>query len=345
MRKFNKKQRLYLYQFCADMINAELPLYDALQKLRQEGSKLLGKSFAKSLDELTLRMAKTTSISMVFEGSVPNAELSVIDAAERSGSLADGFITLVNVINYNSELRKKLLGAVTFPIIMIILSLIVIAGYAIKVFPAFESVVPVTKWPGVSQALYNFGTALSQGLWIYILAGVVSLVIAIRMMLGSVTGKIRNSYLDRIMPFSTYKQLNASVFINNLALMLKNGIPLNDGLSIISLNSNRWLRSHIDNMQKKMATGVNYGEALNTGLLGTEVLLNVSLYAALPSFNEVLGAVSNKSREHIREYMGKLSGMLKALSTLILGGCVIWVFAALFALSDKLASMGASGSF
>ncbi|MBA8059171.1 MULTISPECIES: hypothetical protein [unclassified Citrobacter] len=28
-----------------------------------------------------------------------------------------------------------------------------------------------------------------------------------------------------------------------------------------------------------------------------------------------------------------------------LGGCVIWVFAALFALSDKLAAMGASGSF
>ena len=61
--------------------------------------------------------------------------------------------------------------------------------------------------------------------------------------------------------------------------------------------------------------------------------------------NEVLLAVSNKSREHIREYINKLSGLLKALSTLILGGCVIWVFAALFSLSDKLAAMGASGSF
>lgn len=163
--------------------------------------------------------------------------------------------------------------------------------------------------------------------------------------MGKMTGNIRNQFLDRIMPFSTYKQLTASIFLNNLALMLKNGIPLNDALSIISLNSSRWLRWHLAGMQKKMAAGVSYGEALNSGLLNTETLLNISLYAALPSFNEVLLAVSNKSREHIREYITKLSGLLRALSTLILGGCVIWVFAALFALSDKLAAMGASGSF
>lgn len=345
MKKFGKKQRIYLYQFCADMIIAELPLYDALQKLRTEGVALLGKGFAKKLDQLTVKMAKTKSISMVFEGLVPESELSVINAAERSGSLADGFLTLVNVINYNSELRKKIIGAVTFPLVMLVLSLIVIAGYASKVFPEFESVVPVDKWPGVTRLLYRFGIALCNGLWIYILFCFIGIVTVINIAMGKMTGKLRDKFFDKIMPFSTYKQLTASVFLNNLALMLKNGIPLNDALSIIRLNSTRWLRSHIDGMQRKMATGVSYGDALNSGLLNVETLLNISLYAALPSFNEVLLAVSEKSREGIREYISKLSGVLKALSTLVLGGCVIWVFAALFMLSDKLAAMGASGSF
>ncbi|MGL5698321.1 MAG: type II secretion system F family protein, partial [Kluyvera sp.] len=315
MKKFGKKQRIYLYQFCADMINAELPLYDALQKLRAEGVKLLGKGFVKRLDELTSKMAKTTSIAMVFEGLVPESELSVINAAERSGSLADGFITLVNVINYNDELRKKIVGAITFPLIMLVLSLVVIAGYAYKVFPAFESVVPVEKWPGVTSSLYIFGTALYKGLWIYLLSGAVVFAVVIKMAMSKMTGNIRNQFLDRVVPFSTYKQLTASIFLNNLALMLKNGIPLNDALSIISLNSSRWLRWHLAGMQRKMAVGVSYGEALNSGLLNTETLLNISLYAALPSFNEVLLAVSNKSRENIRVYINKLSGVLKAFST------------------------------
>jgi len=348
MAKFGKKQRLFLYKFCADMIRTELPLYDSLVKLQLEGKSLLGAGFAKNIANLTHNMKaglKGASIAVMFEGLVPQSELSVINAAEQSGSLADGFMTLVNVINYNSELKSKLISAVLFPVIMIILSLIVIAGYSMKVFPAFEGVVPVSKWPGITQSLYSFGNALVAGLWIYILIVISAIVFFIKMVISNVSGKLRNQVLDRILPFSTYKQIVGSIFLNNLALMLKNGIPLNDGLGIILLNSNRWLKHHINIMRENMATGLGYGEALNTGLFGPETLLNISLYAELPSFNEVLSSVSAKSREHVQEYIKKLSGLLKSLSTLILGGCVVWVFAALFALSDTLGKMGASGSF
>lgn len=95
---------------------------------------------------------------------------------------------------------------------MLVLSLVVIAGYAYKVFPAFESVVPVEKWPGVTRALYIFGMALCKGLWIYILIGFIALVTVIKIAMGKMTGNIRNQFLDRIMPFSTYKQLTASIF-------------------------------------------------------------------------------------------------------------------------------------
>ncbi|MGG8471960.1 type II secretion system F family protein [Rahnella sp. PAMC25617] len=348
MAKFGKKQRLFLYKFCADMIRTELPLYDSLVKLQLEGKSLLGAGFAKNIANLTHNMKaglKGASIAVMFEGLVPQSELSVINAAEQSGSLADGFMTLVNVINYNSELKSKLISAVLFPVIMIILSLIVIAGYSMKVFPAFESVVPVSKWPGITKSLYTFGNSLVAGLWVYIIIVIAAVVFTIKMVISNFSGPLRNKFLDRILPFSTYKQIVASVFINNLALMLKNGIPLNDGLAIILLNSNRWLKHHINNMRENMANGLGYGEALNTGLFGPETLLNISLYAELPSFNEVLSSVSAKSREHVQEYIKKLSGLLKSLSTLILGGCVVWVFAALFALSDTLGKMGASGSF
>ena len=92
-------------------------------------------------------------------------------------------------------------------------------------------------------------------------------------------------------------------------------------------------------MLSKMSHGQNYGEALNSGLFGHEELLNINLYAGLPSFNQVLNSVSSRSRVKIQEYIQKLSGLLKSLSTLVLGGCVIWVFIALFALSDTISQM------
>lgn len=336
MKKFSKKQRIYIYQFCADMVKAGLPLYDSMQKLQKEGQTLLGKGFSQRLLGLINQMKQETSVAAVFEGLVPNSELSVITAAEKSGSLSEGFFTLVSIIKYNDELRKKIIGALIFPLIMITLSLIVIAGYSLKVFPAFASVVPIDKWPDVTQSLYHFGVALYEGLWLKILIGFVLLVILIRFAMANMKGTMRNKLCDRVMPFSTYRQLTSSIFLNNLSLMLSNSIPLTDALTIIQLNANRWLKWHIFAMLEKMAHGINYGKALDTGLMGPEELLNISLYADLPSFNEVLLSVSERSREHIQEYIKKLAGLLKNLATLVLGGSVVWVFVALFSLMDTL---------
>lgn len=342
MKKFSKKQRIYIYQFCADMIKAGLPLYDSMQKLQKEGQALLGRGFSKRLLGLINQMKQETSVSAVFEGMVPNSELSVITAAERSGRLSEGFFTLVSIIKYNDDLRKRIVGALVFPLIMITLSLIVIAGYSQKVFPAFASVVPVENWPGVTQNLYYFGVALYEGLWLKVLIGFILLVVGLRFMMANFKGTLRNRVFDKIIPFSTFRQLTSSIFLNNLSLMLSNGIPLTDALAIIEINANRWLKWHIFAMLDKMAHGVNYGKALDTGLMGAEELLNISLYADLPSFNEVLLSVSDRSREHIQEYIKKIAALLKNLATVVLGGSVIWVFLALFSLMDTL-SKNASG--
>lgn len=321
------------------MIRADLPLYNSILKLEAEGRSLLGSNFSKKLQKLINKMTSSESISIVFEGFIPKEELSIIYSSEKSGGLADGFTSLVDNINYRNKLSSSLISAVTFPIIMLILSFVVIAGYAVKVFPAFERVIAVSHWPMVTQLLYGFGASLYNGLWITILAVVISIVFLFRFLMTNFHGVIRNRVLDRILPFSTYKKLSGSLVLNNLSAMLRNKIPINESLEIISLNSNRWLKSHIVKMQSNMSVGMPYGTALNTGLLGNDELLNISLYSSLPSFYDVLDAVSAKSKIDIANNINKLAGLLKSLSTLVLGGSVIWVFLALFALSDALSKM------
>lgn len=339
MRKLTKKQRLYLYQFCADMIDSGIPLYDSIQKLRHEGKDLLGKGFVGKLDLISTRMAESESVNAVFTGLVPKDELSVIFSSEKSGSLSSGFRGIAEMINYRKELTASIIKAVTFPLIMLILALIVISGYAVKVFPAFERVVPTQRWPTVTQVLYGFGTSLYNGLWIYFVVAFIIVYILTVVMLNNVTGRFRNNLLDRIIPFSIYKKLSCSIFISNLSSMLRNKVPINDSLVVLSQNANRWLNSHISAMLNNMTKGDEYKDALNTGLLGKEEILNISIYSGLPSFSDVLAAVALKARKDLAIAITRLSGLLKSLSTLVLGGCVVWVFIALFALSDTLSKM------
>ncbi|EAO1685344.1 type II secretion protein F [Salmonella enterica] len=339
MRKLTKKQRLYLYQFCADMIDSGIPLYDSIQKLRDEGKGLLGKGFIGKLDLISNRMAESESVNAVFAGLVPKDELSVIFSSEKSGSLSSGFRGIAEMINYRKELTSSIAKAVSFPLIMLVLALVVISGYAVKVFPAFERVIPTQRWPTVTQVLYSFGSSLYNGLWIYFLIFFIAAYIIIVLLLNNLTGNLRNNVLDRIIPFSIYKKMVCSVFISNLSSMLKNKVPINDSLSVLSQNANRWLYAHINTMLDNMARGDTYKDALNTGLLGKEEILNVSIYSGLPSFSDVLAAVALKARKDLAQAISRLSGLLKSLSTLVLGGCVVWVFVALFALSDTLSKM------
>lgn len=339
MAKFTKKQRAYLYQFCADMVKADLPLYDSIVKLQTEGQGLLGTGFAKKLQVFLDKMATTESVSGVFEGFVPREELGVIYSSEKSGSLAEGFLSIVTTMKFEQQLRAQLIKAVTSPLIMLCLALVVIAGYAVKVFPAFECVIPTNRWPELTRVLYSFGTALYQGLWVHILIAFVLIIILIRLMMYNVTGKLRNNLLDKILPFSTYRRMSASLFLSSLSAMLRNNVPLNESLDVIRLNSNRWMRNHLAIMQNNMALGQPYGKAMSTGLLGANELLNISLYSSLPSFYDVLLAVSDRAKKDIADNIERLAGLLRSLSTLVLGGCVVWVFGALYALSDAISQM------
>lgn len=228
---------------------------------------------------------------------------------------------------------------IIYLLIMLVLALVVISGYAVKVFPAFERVIPTQRWPTVTQVLYSFGSSLYNGLWIYFLIFFIAAYIIIVLLLNNLTGNLRNNVLDRIIPFSIYKKMVCSVFISNLSSMLKNKVPINDSLTVLSQNANRWLYAHINTMLDNMARGDTYKDALNTGLLGKEEILNVSIYSGLPSFSDVLAAVALKARKDLAQAISRLSGLLKSLSTLVLGGCVVWVFVALFALSDTLSKM------
>ncbi|EMX8294948.1 type II secretion system F family protein, partial [Salmonella enterica] len=255
MRKLTKKQRLYLYQFCADMIDSGIPLYDSIQKLRDEGKGLLGKGFIGKLDLISNRMAESESVNAVFAGLVPKDELSVIFSSEKSGSLSSGFRGIAEMINYRKELTSSIAKAVSFPLIMLVLALVVISGYAVKVFPAFERVIPTQRWPTVTQVLYSFGSSLYNGLWIYFLIFFIAAYIIIVLLLNNLTGNLRNNVLDRIIPFSIYKKMVCSVFISNLSSMLKNKVPINDSLTVLSQNANRWLYAHINTMLDNMARG------------------------------------------------------------------------------------------
>ena len=156
--------RKKLYKLLADLLDDGVPLFEALNLIGSDGEKVYGKSFIKHLTKIIDKMKSSSSVTDVLAGTVPPQDLTVINAAERSGQLSQGLRMLVAMVEKQSEIVAMVRGSMMMPVVMFIVVLLVIMGYSLQVFPTFIAVLPVDKWPGVSQGLYGFGNYLAGGI-------------------------------------------------------------------------------------------------------------------------------------------------------------------------------------
>ena len=236
------------------------------------------------------------------------------------------------------EIRNKIVSAMMVPIIMFAVTLVVIAGYATNVFPTFVSFLPVIRWPGTTQMLYEFGNSLAGGLWLHILIGMAIATFLTAFAARTVTGNVRNNVLDKIVPFNYVREVEASLFLSNMSSLLDSKVPFNDGLKLLSDTKNRWLKWHIRQMEARMKTGMEYKKALDTGLLNKRILLTIAIYSDLPNFADVMKKLAEEANKGVHNKVSGLAGGMKIVSLLTLAGVVIWIFVSVFALVEVLSS-------
>lgn len=334
-KKFNKKERLYLYQFLIDMFDSGLPIFDSLQKLSLEGGGLLGKGFLKKVDRVIENMKSNSSIANSFASFLPESDIGVFVAADRAGDLRSGLSALIELNTFRSECFASLRSALMLPVILTALTFVVIAGYSTNVFPAFIPVIEVAKWPTSTALLYNFGVWIASGGWVVLLSAAIIFAISLVFLMKNLTGALRES-LGKFPPFSTYRKFIMTDLLVSLYLLLRSGIPYLEALKIIEDNCNRFTRWHLRKVINNLGAGLGYGEAMKTGLLDKQTVFDFAIYAELPSFVETLSQISAKAQKGLLLTFQVTAGTLKNIATAFLGGVIIWVFTALFALIDVL---------
>lgn len=147
MKIISKKYRLELYSMLVDLLNDNIPLYDALNKIQNEGVGIYDKNFIKSIELIKDRMKSNSSLTDALTGLIPDKEVLMINVAENSGKISSGIAAIRKNIIDADEIKSKAISSMITPSVMLIVTMVVIAGYSVKVFPTFESVLPVAGGP------------------------------------------------------------------------------------------------------------------------------------------------------------------------------------------------------
>jgi type IV pilus assembly protein PilC len=136
-QRVNMNDFMFFNQEFSALIRAGLPIVESLGMLierRQEGP------FRTALEDVRRRLKGGESLSEAFAAQevTPSLYASTLASGERSGEIASVLQRYVHYAKTVASVRRKIVAAVTYPAILVVLAIVIVAIVLIYVMPNFQ---------------------------------------------------------------------------------------------------------------------------------------------------------------------------------------------------------------
>lgn len=297
------------------LLRSGVPIMRALAGL-QESS--MNSSFAKKLQELrdSLDAGRELSAAMRRQPEVFSPfYVSMVRVGELTGRMEEIFIRLFAHLDFERRTREQIKAAMRYPTFvimaiiaaMVVINIWVIPAFA-KVYAGFKAELPfLTK---LLIATSNFTVRY----WPIMLVAAVIAVVGFRFYTKSPNGKYKWDRFKLRIPIigDIVKKATLARFARSLALAVKSGVPIVQGLTVVSLVvDNDYIAQRIEQMRD----GVERGETILRTAMTAEVFNPVVLQ--MIAVGEETGAVDELMQEIADMYDQDVEYQVKNLSSQI----------------------------
>lgn len=240
-RMKNKDLIFWLAQL-STYIKSGVTLTDSVKILAlQNKNRRYKRSFDSMIYELT--MGESFSESLRKQGNLfPPLLINMIKAAEKMGDIET---TLDEMSDYYTDIeknKKAIIGAITYPAIILVFSIIVVTFILLKIIPQFVNIYDGLgiKLNSFTQVIIDVSTFL-KNYWKYLLFGVIGIIIILSLLYKNVKGfRTAVQYLFMHIPvvgkIIIYNEM--TIFSKTFAALNKNNVLLTESIDILSKITN-----------------------------------------------------------------------------------------------------------
>ena len=328
----------------ATMMKAGVPLLQSFDII-SEGSD--NPNMRKLIDDVKQEVAAGHSFAAALRQKplyFDDLFCNLVDAGEQAGALESLLDRVATYKEKTEYLKAKIKKAMTYPIAVVIVALIVSAILLIKVVPQFQSVFAGfgAKLPAFTLMVIGLSEAL-QSYWYIFLIGLVAVVLAFKNA-HKKSERFRN-WIDRLllkMPIIgplLYKSAVAR-FARTLSTTFAAGVPLVEALdSVAGATGNVVFKNAVNKVKQDVSTGMQ----LNFSMRSTGVF--PMLAVQMTAIGEESGALDSRLDKVATYYEDEVDNMVDSLTSLmepmimavlgvIVGGLVIAMYLPIFQLGQ-----------
>ena len=328
------------------MVEAGISLVQALTALYDQSDGKKQKNLRHIISDVTTRVQGGETFNEAISKHprvFDRLFVSMVKAGEHGGLLAEILDRLAGFLEASARLRKKIKSAMTYPVIVISIAMLITTFLLVKVVPIFGEIFKDfgAKLPAPTQFLIDVSDFM-RGEWYFLILGFGGIFFGIRTFFRTKRGKEFGDKWKLKLPVfgPLVHKICMSRFARTFAQLIRSGVPILEVLDIVAGASGNHV---IETSLKGVAEDVEKGDNLSVALSKKPIFPSMML--RMVSAGEATGKIDTMLEKMADFWDEEIEALLDALTSLIepflivflgviVGGIVIAMFLPIFKLNE-----------
>jgi type IV pilus assembly protein PilC len=338
------EDKLRFFQQLTTLFAAGTPLLEALWISSQQSQSTKMQTVIRTLAE---RVAGGTSLHQAaadYPRVFDPQWIEIIKVGESSGQLSTVLTSLTEHILVSRETRAKIVSAMIYPVILVVVAVLAVVVMLWKVVPVFADFFKEadSKLPAITQFVIDLSEFIQRD-GMYVLAGGVGVVLAVRYYLRTPGGRrtFTRTLLTLPLAGECAVEMYMERFATQMVLLLRSGLPLLDALHSMQgvFRNNGVYNEAIKQICNRVSNGQGLAPAMQeTGLFTSMTISMVQVGEASGELAVVMEQVAVYYRKRVQAMLTRLTSMIEPLVILGMGVTVAAILTSIYLPMFQMAS-------
>ncbi|MBI3652200.1 MAG: type II secretion system F family protein [Acidobacteria bacterium] len=344
-KKIKMADFLLFNQQLSALLRAGLPILQAIGILRK---RIQNEHLRLVMEDVEEKVRAGQALSQAFAAqgdAFPRIYIASILAGERSGSLDEVLMRYVKYQKTLADARRKIKKSLSYPMVLISASLILVMVLATFVIPKFMKLYEgQNELPFVTIAVVNTASFISANL-LWLLPTLIGALIFIYFWRRTPVGRLTVDRWVLRTPVAgeTVRQLTIAQFTRSLATLLAGGITLPESVEIASESiTNRALRKASEGVLSGIREGKPFTDSLERAGWVSELAIDmIGVGERSGALREMLDEVANFYDSEIDVRLNAITTFIEPIILIFMGSLVMTILLAMYLpLFQMIGNMG-----
>ena len=275
-----------------------------------------------------------------------NTWLSMVEAGEVGGHLADALMEIAKYVKSTEALKSKIITAVTYPAVLFVMAMGVLIYFVVGIVPTFAEI--FRDFDMDLPMITSIVLAISYGIanhWLLILFVVAAIIGGFYAYISTVAGKkVWHNFHLKVPIFGGFiSNIYFEKLLNNMSTLLNSGVSIINVLTVMeeSFEGNVVIKNAITYTKNEVASGKSLSESFRkTGVfpgIMTEMMLMGEESGRLPSIMETLAAFY---QDQVNQFLARFSALIDPILIVGIGSIIAVIVLSIFLPIFKMSQIG-----